>query len=96
MLRALAAYQPMPPKWDEQNKLVAQKAKFLEGPVYEAAQRVGRFYYIAYHAGALEKSRLLRRLGHTCTTILTYEESAPYGEFETVCLRQLKVEMDHG
>ena len=64
--------------------------------VYEAAQGVGRFYYIAYSAACLPGRTLLtRRLDHTCASILTYQSAEPFGEYETVCLRTLK-EDGHG
>ena len=79
LLCALAAYHPMKLKLDaESNKVIAQPSIFHEGPIYEAAQRVGRFYYIAYDTSRLGESKLLRRLDRTCTSILTYLEPEPY------------------
>lgn len=97
LLRALAAYEPEKEKWDEESsKLVPQQPAFDEGPVFEAAQRVGRFYYIAYDTASLTGRRLLRRLDPASTTILTYEEPGPFGEYELVCLRHLREEGSHG
>ena len=96
LLCALAAYHPMKLKIDtESNKVLAQPPIFHEGPIYEAVQRVGRFYYIAYDTSRLGESKLLRRLDRTCTSILTYLESEPYGEFETIGLCHLKEDATH-
>jgi hypothetical protein len=90
LLGALAAYQPMPPKWDDENKVMPQSPVFDEGAVLEQFQRVGRFYYIAYNTDSLKERKFLRRLGQTSATVLTYEEAEPFGEFELVCLRHLR------
>lgn len=95
LLRALASYQPMPLARDEENKVIKQAAVFHEGPIYEAAQRVGRFYYVAYDLSSLRASKLLQRLDHTCLTILTYQEADVYGEYEVVGLRRLKEEEEN-
>ena len=97
LLRALAAYQPMEPKWDEDGtKIVAQPPVFEENGIYEAAQGVGRFYYIAYDTNALSGIRLLRRLDKSVLSVLTYRDPRPFGEFEMVCLCHLKEEKGHG
>ena len=90
LLCALAAYQPLPPKLDDDGKVVAQSAAFDQTAILEQAQRVGRFYYIAYDRSAPAVSQLLRRLGHTRASILTDQEPAPFGDFEMLCLRQLR------
>lgn len=93
---ALASYQPLPDEREkETNKVVAQRPIFLEGAIYEAAQSVGRFYYVAYDCACLRDRDLLKRLEQGSTTILTYQEPEAYGEFEMVCLRRLKEERDN-
>lgn len=97
LLCALAAYQPQPDKWDtDEGRVVPQVPVFDAAPIYEAVQRVGRFYYIAYDTDCLSTRPLLKRLDRTCTSILTYQEPKPFGEFESVCLCRLKEEKEHG
>lgn len=96
LLQSLAAYEPMDPKWDsESSAYVPQTPVFDEAPIYDAVHSVGRFYYIAYDTASLPGRRLLRQLGHGRVTILTYADAAPFGEFETICLRQLKEGTNH-
>ena len=76
--------------------MVPQVPVFDAAPIYEAVQRVGRFYYIAYDTDCLSTRPLLKRLDRTCTSILTYQEPKPFGEFESVCLCRLKEEKEHG
>lgn len=97
LLFALAAYQPEPDKWDPaESKVVPQVPVFDQAPIYEAAQRVGRFYYIAYDTECLSGRPLLKHLDRTCTSILTYREPKPFGDFESVCLCRLKEGNAHG
>ncbi|MDD3346449.1 DUF58 domain-containing protein [Oscillibacter sp.] len=97
LLCALAAYQPLPPKKGVENqKILPQEPVFDEIPLWEATRSVGRFYYVAYDTSALAERPLLRRLDHTCLSLLTYQETPPFGEFETVCLCGLKEECAHG
>lgn len=96
LLCALAAYDPLPDKLDEAGKVVPQAARFDTGPLLEAGHSVGRYYYIAYDTAALPGQTLLHHLDHTCLSLLTYQETAPYGEFETVPLCHLKEENAHG
>jgi len=96
LLQALAAYEPMEAKWDaDQSRFVPQTPVFSSPPIYEAARRVGRFYYIVYDTSALTDRSLLHRLDHSQVSILTYTDPAPFGQFETVCLRQLKEGSTH-
>lgn len=92
LLHALAAYEPLEEKRDPDKHeiILAQPAVFDDGAICQAAQRVGRFYYIAYDTEALSRSRMLRKLDPTNTSILTYQEAKPYGEFEVICLQHLK------
>lgn len=91
MLRALAAYHPCPARLDSEGKVTVQDAVFDEPPIYEAAQSVGRFYYILYDAASMDRRSLPCRLGSTCTTLLTAHESVwPGGEFEVIPLAHLK------
>jgi hypothetical protein len=76
--------------------VLPQPPRFDEGPIYDWAQRVGRFYYIAYDISTLAERRLLRALGPARVTVLPYREAASFGEFELVCLRHLREEADHG
>ena len=96
LLQALAAYEPMEPRWDESTShFVPQTPVFASAPIFEATHRTGRFYYIVYDTDCLADRTLLRRLDHTRVTILTYTDAAPYGQFETVCLRKLKEGSSH-
>ena len=91
LLCALAAYQLLPSVWDsEREKQVRQPTVFDAGPLYEASQGIGRFYYIVYDVTRLPEQPLLRRLDHTCLSLLPYLDTGRFGEFETVCLRRLK------
>lgn len=96
LLCALAAYQPLEPKLNEEGAVVPQATVFDLSPILEQSQRVGRFYYIAYDHSTLSSSRLLRQLGHTQVSILTSVEGAPFGDFETVGLDHLKGGQRHG
>ncbi|QNL45575.1 DUF58 domain-containing protein [Oscillibacter hominis] len=96
LLCALAAYQPMEPKRDaDSGNILSQPPDFDTDVLYEAAGSVGRFYYISYDIASLTGRPLLRRLDHTCMSLLTYCEPEPYGEFETVCLCGLKEGRNH-
>ena len=96
LLCALAAYDPLPVKLDEAGKVVPQASRFDTGPLLEAGHSVGRYYYITYDTATLPGQTLLHHLDHTCLSLLTYQETAPYGEFETVPLCHLKEENAHG
>ena len=90
LLRMLAAYEPLEPKWDaDAATFVPQLPVFQENELC-SAKGVGRFYYITYNTDTLPSRTLLRRLDRTQLSILTYEDCVPFGEFETVCLRRLK------
>lgn len=91
LLCALAAYEPLPPIRDsESGELQQQDTVFDAVPLFEPSRSVGRFYYITYDTSRLPDQMLLRRLDHTCLTVLTYCEPVPFGEFETVGLCHLK------
>ena len=96
LLCSLAAYAPLPLQLDNEGQPVMQDTQFDTGPLLEAGPSVGRYYYISYDTDALPRQTLLHHLDHTCLSILTYRETAPYGEFETVCLCHLKEENAHG
>lgn len=90
-LRALAAYQPEPDERDDESgKVLPQVPRFDEAPILEAAQGVGRFYYIAYDTDCLSTRPLLKKLDPARTCLLTYREPGAYGEYEAVCLCHLK------
>lgn len=95
LLCALAAYQPLAPTLNEEGKVVAQPTVFDRSAILEQAQRVGRFYYIVYDRSTLAGSLLLRQLGHTRVSILTAQEEAPFGDFETVGLDHLRGGQHH-
>lgn len=97
LLCALAAYEPAAPVSSEENgRILDQQPVFDLVPLVQAVQSVGRFYYIAYDTDRLPARSLLTRfLDHTRTSILTYRDTAPFGEYETVCLCSLK-EDRHG
>ena len=91
MLRALAAYQPLPPQKDEDGNITVQATIFDEAAIFEAARSVGRFYYIVWDASALGKKALPHSLGSAGITLITVAESKPQaGEFEVVPLSSLK------
>lgn len=97
LLQAMACYEPLPPKWDgEERKYVSQPSCFDEGAIYDAAPRVGRFYYVAYNTDTLPESALLARMGRAGVTVLTHQDCRPYGGFETVCLTTLREGGEHG
>ena len=96
LLEAMAAYSPMPHYWDgDAAAYVPQPPRFDAMPIYESTHSTGRFYYVAYDTSRLDQQELLRRLDHTRVSILTYADAAPFGPFETVCLRRLKEGSDH-
>lgn len=96
-LYALAAYLPAPDKWDSDHEnILPQPPVFDAPPILQAAQRVGRFYYIAYDAASLSGRTLLSRLDPAATTVLTYLASEPFGAYETLCLQHLKGGPAHG
>jgi len=86
----LAAYAPKAQAKDENNHIIKQLPIFDEAPILSAKHKTGRFYYVAYDTEDLSKVNLLHSLDNSCVSILTYTESATYGEFETVCLSRLK------
>jgi len=91
LLQAMAAYRPMEKKWDgEAHKYLPQTPEFDEGPIYDAAMRVGRFYYMTYDTAALSNRTLLQRLGQAGVTVLSYTPAQGWGGFETVCMEQLR------
>jgi len=97
LLYALAAYKPLEEKRSpENNTILAQQSVFDVAPISQMAQRIGRFYYIAYDTAALSGGNALKLLDHTTTSILTYREPEPFGEYETICLQRLKEGERHG
>ena len=96
LLCALAAYDPLPEKLDEAGNVIPQASRFDTGPLLKAGPSVGRYYYISYDTAPLPAQTLLHHLDHTCLSVLTYRETTPYGEFETVPLCHLKEEKAHG
>lgn len=97
LLLSLAAYDPLPLKIDGANgKVIPQPSVFDEAPIWEASQKIGRFYYIAYDTETLADRKLLRRLDPNCTTVLTFREPGTLPGFETVCLSRLKEDQNHG
>lgn len=97
MLRALAAYQPLPLKRDDEGNVKAQPTVFDDPPIFESARSVGRFYYILWSVSALCKTSLPYRLGDTCTTLITAEDnSRGDGTFEVIPLSHLKEGNQHG
>ena len=96
LLYAMAGYQPMEPKLDEDSrKPVAQKPIFDEPPIYSAAHQISRFYYVCHDTSQLAQRSMLLRLGHTRVTLLTYCEAEHFGEFECVSLARLKEADEH-
>ena len=84
------------PRKEDGGEFILQQPVFDQGPIYESAQKVGRFYYIAYDTACLGDRELLRRLGEDCASVLTYREPEPFGEFELVCLSSLREGPVHG
>lgn len=96
LLCALAGYEPMENKWDEERRaILPQKSVFLEPPILENAGQAGRFYYIAYDTQSLSGQTLLTRLGQGSTTICTFQQCEPFSVFETLCLQKVR-EGSHG
>lgn len=96
-LYALSAYLPAPDKWDDDHERILPQRPVFDSPaILQAAQRVGRFYYIAYDTASLADRALLRRLDPVMTTVLTYLPSRPFGAYETLCLQHLKGGPAHG
>lgn len=96
MLRALAAYQPLPPRRDDEGKITMQATVFDETPIFEVARSVGRFYYILWDAALLGKKSLPYRLGSAGTTLITAAEGKlQAGEFEVIPLSSLKEGREH-
>ncbi len=91
MLWALAGYEPEAPRKDEHGVELPRIPMFRQLTVLEGSQRVGHFYYIAYNTAKLENAALLKEMEPSTTLILTMEEPESYGEFELVCLNQLRV-----
>lgn len=97
LLGALAAYEPESGKIDKDSgKILPQRPVFDEDSICEASQRVGRFYYIVYDTPSLADRKILRKLDRARTSILTYREGGPWGEFETIGLCGLKEGKGHG
>lgn len=97
LLFALAGYLPLPLKLDgADGKIVPQPTVFDEGPIWEAARKIGHFYYIALDTDGLAQNKLLQKLDPARTTVLTFREPGPLGPFETVCLARLKEDKSHG
>lgn len=97
LLYALAAYLPAPDEWDSDHEhILPQRPVFDSSAILQAAQRVGRFYYIAYDTASLADRTLLKRLDPATTTVLTYLPSEPFGAYETLCLQHLKGGRTHG
>ena len=96
LLCALAAYQPLPDeRQGDEGEILPQIPVFDEPPLFAAAQRIGRFYYIAYDSTCLETRSLPHRLGCAQLSLLTYVPAVPLEEFEVICLQSLK-EAKHG
>ena len=91
LLRAMAAYMPPAPEYDkESGEFVLHPPVFDESAIFEHARHAGRFYYIAYDTDGLRGRSLLRKLGEERTSVLTYQETAAFGNYEVTCLRHLK------
>lgn len=91
MLQMLAAYLPEKDiKNNEESLILQQKSVFDEIPITERGSEIGRFYYIAYNAEHIDEESLIHRLGQERTSVLFYEESVPYRDYETLCMKQLK------
>ena len=96
LLTALALYQPLSSKRDyEDGPVLVQKTVFDEAPILEAAQKIGRFYYVAYQTPSSQNAELLLQLGFSQVSILTYADPLPFGEFEVVSLTGLKEVISH-
>jgi len=97
LLRAMAAYEPPQLVYDrEKEKYVCPPPRFDEAELLDAARQAGRFYWVTYDAPALREQHLPETLGRGAVTVLTYVEGEPFGDFETVCLTQLKEVKRHG
>ncbi len=95
LLRALAGYNPLDVKMGADGVILPQQPVFDTAPLFDTSHGVGRFYYLAYSTASLADRALLRRLDPGCTSVLTYEEPEPFGEYETLCLTHLKEVKGH-
>ena len=95
LLRALAGYNPLEIKMGADGVILPQQPVFDTAPLFDTSHGVGRFYYLAYSIASLADRALLRRLDPGCTSVLTYEEPEPFGEYETLCLTHLKEVKGH-
>lgn len=89
-LWALAGYQVRERKKNDRGIVPHQVPAFDEGPILENAQRVGRFYYLAYDKSLLPHRSLFQALDPNSVTLLTYADCGEYGSYETICLSALK------
>lgn len=92
MLHAISAYNNEKIKVDVDNDYVyiPQESVFDEAPILSAKKKTGHFYYITYDADTLTNRALIQTLDHQTVSILTYCDSKPIGEFETICMQSLK------
>jgi hypothetical protein len=91
LLRAMAGYDPPPPVFDQETEAnVYLPPTCDEAGLFEGARRAGRFYYVSYDVDSLRDLHLLEALKGSMVTILSYVESAAFGDCETICLKHLK------
>lgn len=91
LLRALSAFVPKESEYDiDASAQVFKKSVFHENAILSSLKSAGRFYYVAYDSVSLRKNPLLRALGESGATVLTYTEPEGASEFEHHCLKDLK------
>lgn len=91
LLRALSLYETEEAEFSKEAEgYVFRPSRFNEAEIFEMSRGVGRFYYICYELPKPDDARLLSRLGHTKTSVLTYTRAEKFGEFETACFRDMK------
>jgi len=91
LLRTMAEYELPSLVYDKNSQEnIVPAPMFDRAGIFDGAKQAGRFYYVVYDTQSLKDRSLLRALDETGTTILTYCEPEPFGEYEMVCLQHLK------
>ena len=89
VLWAMASYDPQPDQKDKDGHLIPLRSTFSEEKLLPVRQDGGRCYYVCYD---MERpSPVFRRLEASDTTILSWTEISGFGDFECICLRNLKL-----
>lgn len=73
MLYSLAAYNLLPPRWED-NQQVSNISEFDCDAILKQTGSVGHFYYICFNQQFAAKSEVVTMLSPESLTLLTYEE----------------------